>query len=425
VWLLAASIAPAQPATERLARPTADQLAWHDLEVGMFIHLAPQTWQDSETDDGRTLLSEINPTKLDTDQWVRVAESMTAKYIVFVAKHEGGFCWWPTSTMDYSVKSIPWRGGRGDVLKDLSESCRKRGMKLGIYLSPQDRKHGAAIGGKTKDPTMQSEYERMFRTQLTEVLSQYGEMVEVWFDGSLVFDVGDILRKHAPHAAIFQGPQATIRWVGNEDGIVPYPSWSAVKFGRKTWGDYTAADGDPDGDRWLPNECDARIRATWFWRTDNAHTLKSVEQLMDMYYRSVGHGAVLLLNNTPDRSGLIPDSDARRSREFGSEIRRRFGTPLAETSGKGEVVELTLAQPAAIDHVITMEDISQGERVREYVIEGFSDDEWKVLARGTAIGHKNVDRIAAGKAVKIHLRVTGSAAAPVIRSLAVYGNKIQ
>lgn len=413
----------AQDRAAPLARPSPQQLTWHDLEIGMFIHIAPQTWQDAESDDLSTPLSAINPEKLDTDQWVRVAESMNAKYIVFVAKHEGGFCWWPTDTTEFCVKNTPWRGGKGDVLKDLSESCKKRGMKLGVYLSPQDKKHGVGVGGKAKDPAKQMEYEKLFRQQLVETLSNYGEMMEVWFDGSLIFDVGDILAQHAPRAVVFQGPQASIRWVGNEEGFAPDPAWNAVKFGKKKWGDYTAEDGDPAGDRWLPNECDARIRATWFWKSNNAATLKSVEQLMDMYYRSVGHGAVLLLNNTPDKTGLIPETDAQRSAEFGAEIRRRFGNAVAETTGKGATVELALnpaGQSATIDHAITMEDVAQGERVREYVIEGFVDGQWKELAKGTAIGRKKIDRFQPVKAAKLRLRVTKSTAEPVIRKLAAY-----
>ena len=304
-----------------LAVPTKAQAAWQDMEVGMFVHVAPQTWQDQESDDLSTPLSAINPEKLDTDQWAAVAKSMGAKYIVFVAKHEGGFCWWQTDTTDFSVKNTAWRGGKGDVLADLSKSCQKAGLKLGVYLSPQDRKHAVGIGGKAKDPAKQGEYEKLYRQQLTEVLTRYGSMCEVWFDGSLVFDVGDILEAHAKDAAIFQGPQATIRWVGNEDGVAPINAWNAVKSGTKKWGDYTGADGDLGGDRWLPNECDARMRATWFWETGNAGTLKTVAQLMDMYEKSVGRGGLLLLNNTPDRSGLIPEEDAARAEEFGAEVR--------------------------------------------------------------------------------------------------------
>ncbi len=389
----------------------------------MFIHLAPQTWQDSENDSLNTPLEAMNPDKLDTDEWVRVAESMGAKYIVFVAKHEGGFCWWQTGTTDFGVRNIPWREGRGDVLADLSASCRRRGMKLGVYLSPQDRRHAVAVGGRAKEPARQGDYEKLYRQQLTEVLSRYGEMAEVWFDGNLVFDVGDILKAHAPSAVVFQGPQASIRWVGNEDGIAPYPAWNAVRYPKPapTWGDYTAADSDADGNRWLPIECDARIRSTWFWRTDNLHTLKSVDQLMDMYYRSVGHGAVLLLNLAPDRTGAIPEPDAGRAAEFGAEIRRRLGSPLGNTRGTGRDLVLTLAEPAVVDHIVLMEDITQGERVRSYVVDAGIGGEWEQVAAGSSIGHKKIDRIPPTRLDSVRLHVVDAVDQPQIRSLAAFG----
>jgi alpha-L-fucosidase len=406
-----------------LARPTPQQLAWQDLEFGMFIHFAPQTWQDSEEDRMTVAPSAMNPEKLDTDQWVRVAESMGARFIVFVAKHEGGFCWWQTETTDFGVRNTPWRGGKGDVLRDLAASCRKRDVKLGVYLSPRDKKHGIGIGGRAKDASRQADYERLFRQQLTEVLSRYGGVSEVWFDGSLIFDVGDILQRHAPNAVVFQGPEASIRWVGNEDGVAPYPAWNAVRYPKPgaKWGEYTAADSDPDGNCWLPIECDARIRATWFWRTENARTLKSVEQLMDMYYRSVGHGAVLLLNQTPDRTGLIPEADAQRAAEFGAEIRRRLGTPRAETRGTGPQLTLRLPAPSTIDHIVTMEDLREGERVRSYVVEGRVGGTWQQLVAGTAIGHKKIDRIAPVAVTELRLRVLESVGVPQIRRFAAYG----
>jgi alpha-L-fucosidase len=407
-------------ASADVPKPTPSQLAWQDCEVGMFLHFAPNTWQDSEGDQLTTPLNQINPTKLNADQWVRTAKSMGAKYMVFVAKHVGGFCWWQTTTTDYSVKSIPWRNGKGDVMADLSKSCLKYGLKLGVYLSPADRKHGIDVGGRALDPTKQAAYEQMFRTQLTELLTHYGPIFEVWFDGSLKFDVSDILHKYAANSVVFQGPSATIRWVGNEEGIAPYPCWNGAKYDPKTWGTLTAADGDPNGDRWLPSEVDCRMRDSWFWNTKNAPSVKSVDQLMSMYEQSVGHGAVIILNNTPDTTGLIPAPDVARAAEFGAEIQRRYGIPIVYSQGAGPTVEAMPSSPSIIDAVVTMEDISQGERIRKYRIEGLVDDAWVQLASGTAIGHKKIDRFDPVRVSKIRITVLESAGQPLIRKLAAF-----
>lgn len=413
--------AAAEEPPVRLATPSAQQVDWHDFEMGMFIHFAPNTWLDKEYDDLSLPLEKMNPSRLDTDQWAAAAEAMGARYIVFVAKHVGGFCMWQTETTDYSVKSIPWRDGKGDVLADLVESCRKRGIRLGVYLSPCDRKHGAEVGGQCGSPAAQERYNRIYRQQLTEVLTRYGEMVEVWFDGSNVIEVGDILAQHAPRAMVFQGPHATIRWVGNEAGVAPYPAWNAVSEEAAKSGVATARHSDPDGTVWLPIECDARIRASWFWNSANAPSLKSVEQLMEMYYASVGRGAVLLLNQTPDTTGLIPAADVQRGAEFAAEVRRRFAKSIAKTHGRGRLVELKLGRPVRIDHVITMEDIQHGERVRRYVVEGLVGATWQPLCEGTAIGHKKIDRIDPVEVCQVRLRVLEAAALPWIRRLAVAG----
>jgi alpha-L-fucosidase len=427
-WALALSLQAADPPATQpagLALPTPQQVVWQDFEVGMFIHFAPNTWQDQEYDDLSTPLDKINPTKLNTDQWVEAAEALGAHYIVFVAKHAGGFCMWQTDTTDYGIKNTPWRGGKGDVLADLAASCKKRNMPLGVYLSPTDAKQGAGGAGKCKTPEAQEAYNKLYRQQLTEVLSRYGHMVEVWFDGSNTIPVGDILKEHAPDAMIFQGPHATIRWVGNEDGTAPYPGWNSVPEKPGHSGVSTAKDGAPDGVVWLPNECDARIRSGWFWNSKSAPSLKSVEKLMEMYYRSVGHGATLLLNQTPDPTGLIPEADVRRAAEFGAEVKRRFGTSLAETTGQGDEIVLSLPAAKTVDHVIVMEDIARGERVRKYVIEGEVKGKWRELASGTAIGHKKIDRFKPVEVTRVRLRVTARAAEPIIRKLAVYDTRIQ
>jgi alpha-L-fucosidase len=409
-----------QKPVSKPATPTPEQVAWQNMEVGMFIHFGSRTWTGS--DKVALSLDKMNPSKLNTDQWVAAAEAMGAKYIVFVAKHKTGFCMWQTNTTDFSVKSIPWRNGKGDVLADLAESCRKRGIKLGVYLSPTDHHFGSRSRGRCKTKEAQDRYNKIFRQQLTEVLSRYGEMVEVWFDGSLEIEVGDILKKYAPNAMILNTAYATIRYVGNESGMAPYPAWNAVSETAAKSGASRSKDGNPDGTVWLPVECPTEIRTKWFWKRDNTNNeLDSLDDLMAMYYRSVGYGAVLLLNHTPDTRGLIPEADFERGAEFGAEVRRRFGKSIAETQGQGESVELSLDEPTFIDHIITMEDITHGERVRKYVIEGWLvDGHRQIIVEGTAIGHKKIDQFPLIKVSKVRFRALESVGTPRIRKLAVY-----
>ena len=405
----------------RLADPTADQLAWQDLEMGMFIHFAPNTWQGVEQDNLSTPLSAINPTQLNTDQWASTAVDLGAKYIVFVAKHSGGFCMWQTETTHYGIRNTPWRGGHGDVLADVSASCRKYGLKLGVYVSPRDAKFGAEIGGLCKTPAQQQIYNAIYRRQLTEVLSRYGSMVEIWFDGSNVIPVGDILAKYAPHAMIFQGPHATIRWAGNEDGFVPYPAWNSISAADAKTGIATALNGDPNGTVWMPNEVDVSIlRPNWFWSEKSQRNLLSLDALLEIYYRSIGRGAQLLLNVPPDTTGLMPAADIARAQEFGKEIQRRFGKSVAETSGSGESVTLPLAAGSRVDTFLMQEDCSFGERVRQYKIEARQAGKWITLGAGTAIGHKRIQPVPPTTADAVRLVAFESAARPVIRRLAVF-----
>jgi alpha-L-fucosidase len=417
----AALLAQSSSSLDRLALPTADQVAWQDLEMGMFVHFAPNTWQGIEQDNLSTSLSAINPAQLNTDQWASTAVDLGAKYIVFVAKHSGGFCMWQTETTDYGIRNTPWRGGHGDVLADISASCRRFGLKLGVYVSPRDAKFGADTGGLCKTPAQQRIYNAVYRRQLTEVLSRYGAMVEIWFDGSNVIPVGDILRKYAPHAMIFQGPHATIRWAGNEDGFVPYPGWNSISAADARTGIATALNGDPNGTVWMPNEVDVSIlRSNWFWSETSQRNLLPLDALLEVYYRSIGRGAQLLLNVPPDTTGLMPTADVVRARQFGKEIQRRFSKSLAQTSGSGTAITLPLPVRSRIDTIILQEDYSFGERVRSYKLEARHEGAWVTLGTGTAIGHKRIQPVAPTLTDAVRLVITESAARPVIRRLAVF-----
>jgi len=402
------------------ALPTADQLAWQDMEIGMFVHFAPNTFQGKEYDDLSTPLSAIDP-DIDTDNWAQCAVNLGARYIVFVAKHVGGFCMWQTKTTDYSIGHTPWKGGHGDVLADLSASCKKHGLRLGVYLSPRDNYFGAGLGGVCKDAARQAVYNAMYREQLTEVLTRYGQMVEVWFDGSNVVPVSDLVHKYAAHAAIFQGPNATIRWVGNEMGFAPYPLWDAESVADARSGVSTSMHSDPNGGAWVPVECDVSIRRpNWFWSPANVRNLMTQDALIEVYYRSVGRGAQLLLNIPADTRGHMPDPDFARAKEFGAEIRRRFGKSVAETAGQGKRVELRLAAPTPLDHIILEEDCRYGQRVRAFRLEGRTESGWQPLYTGSSIGHKRILPITPGAYSTLRLVTTGSQGEPRIRRFAAF-----
>jgi alpha-L-fucosidase len=417
---------PAEPDTggkyPRYALPSPEQVLWQDLEQIMFVHYGPATWQNREYDNLSTPLEKINPTKLDVNQWIDAAEAFDAKMILFVAKHAGGFCWWQTETTDYSIKNTPYKNGKGDVLDELAKACFRRGMKLGIYISPQDDKHGVGGGGKAKNPAAQENYNKILRKQWEEVLSRYNNQIaEIWFDGSVVVPLEDIVKKYSPRAIVFQGPFASIRWVGNERGVGPYPNWYTLKSKDAKTGTATDKHSDPDGDVWMPVEIDTTLREHfWFWSKNNEKKLKSLGKLMETYYQSVGRGGLLLLNSTPDTTGLIPEKDMARYREFGNEIRRRFGKSIAETSGKGALLELRLPNTTTIDHAIIQEEISMGQRIRKYNIEGLADNRWKILAQGQSVGQKRIEKFAPVKVDAVRLRVTQFSFPPVVKRLAVF-----
>ncbi len=428
-WTLPAAFAGIAPealsessaSTVPLALPSADQIAWQNLEVGMFVHFAPNTWQDTESDNLTTPLSAIDPRDLDTDQWAQTAISLGAKYIVFVAKHQGGFCMWQTPTTDYGIRNTPWQGGHGDVLADIAASCRKYGLKLGVYVCPRDDHFGAKTGGICKTPELQARYDAIYRQQLTEVFSRYGKLVEIWFDGSTVTPVRDLLEKYQPHAMVFQDTAATIRWVGNEDGFAPNPCWNSIDRAEAQTGTATSLNSNPDGDFWMPNEADVSIRRPdWFWSTKNESKVLTPSQLLSVYYRSVGRGTQLLLNIPANRDGLLSDPDCASAKAFGLEIKRRFGRPLAATAGHGTQVTLTLDAPVLVDTIIVQEDIAKGERVRQYRIEGRVHNGWQVLGDGTSIGHKRIQPVGPVTVDALRIVTIRSVGTPVFRTVALF-----
>lgn len=428
-----------------LAKPKKQQLEWHDMEIGLFIHFNMETFttdRDYGTFKEPPSPELFNPVSLDTDQWMHAAKAIDAKYAILTAKHDSGFCIWPTEQYDYSVKNSKWRNGKGDIVADFVGSCRKYGIKPGLYVSHWTNSYLRVVHGEvmSKDPAEQERYNRIFLGLLRELFSNYGELAELWIDGGIPekgLDIGPLLMELQPNAMVFQGREySTIRWVGNEDGIAPYPFWNAVPRDQfplfaagLVWeGASPRAYTDGIGEVWLPGECDTCIRDHhWFWLPETEHTLKSVDKLMSIYYSSVGHGCNLLLNSNPNKDGLIPEADMQRYVEFGAEIKRRFSRPLAEVgyyhkgSSQTLTVELNFDEPVKIDTFVTMEDIRNGQRIKEYVIEAYLDGGYKEVVRGSSIGHKKIDEIPVIRTRHARIRVLESFAEPVeIRSFAAY-----
>lgn len=394
--------------------PSDAQLRWHAYEQIMFVHLSPATWQGREYDNGSTPLSAIQLSGLDTDQWCEVAKSWGARMIIFVAKHAGGFCWWQTETTDYGIRNVSWKDGEGDVLGELAASTKKYGLDLGIYVYPGDEQWGAGIGsgGITKEPSRQEEYNLVFRKQLTEVLTNYGRISEVWFDGNCHIPVEDILKEHAAEAVIFQGKMASLRWVGNEDGIAPYPNWYTLKNPDLKTGTSTALHSDIRGDAYAPVEVDVPLLKNgghkWFWAPNTDHLLMSTDQLMDIYYKSVGRGAVLLLNSSPDTTGLIPKSHVEVYQKFGEELTRRFSEPLITQSGNDEILELNFSVLTDVNHLVLQENLKGGQKIRKYTIEGLHDGEWFEIYEGSSIGSKKIDYFPTERLQKLRVRILES-----------------
>jgi alpha-L-fucosidase len=410
---------------QKLATPSQVQYEWQERERIMFIHFGVATWLGKEYDEkGDFDISRIDPRQLNTDRWCEVAKSWGAKQIIFVAKHVGGFCWWQTETTDYSVKNTPWRSGKGDLLKELAASCKKYDIKLGVYLYPGDVHYGAGIGsgGKTNDPTKQEEYNKIFRQQLTEVLTGYGDMAEVWFDGNCEIFVDDILEKHARNAVIFQSKKATIRWPGTESGMLSYPAWNSLSSAKLRTGISTQFDDDPDGDAWAPLESDAPLyNHYWFWSKQNETKRKPLDELLKMYYRSVGYGGTMLLNCSPDSNGAVSPGDKAAYKALGDEIARRFSKPVKTVTGK-RATKLTVqfAKPTAVNHIVFGEDYREGHRIRGYELRGIKDGKRSVIVKGSSVGRKKIDAFATDQYDAVELEVTESVGVPMIRSFNLF-----
>ncbi|HTT62295.1 MAG TPA: alpha-L-fucosidase [Bryobacteraceae bacterium] len=393
-------------------RPSPQQVAWQDLEIGVLIHFGPNSFMDREWGDGRADPQVFNPTALDAGQWVAAAKSAGARYVVLVAKHHDGFCLWPTAQTPYSVKASPWRNGHGDLVREVADAARKRGLRFGIYLSPWDRHEP-----RYKDNAAYDDY---YRKELTELVTGYGEITEFWLDGAgsegHVYDFDSYvktLRTYQPNALIFADVgflrYGDIRWVGNESGFAPEENWNVVdRLGYL---------------RWRPAEADTPLRTGhWFWHPNDEKSLKPLAELLDTYDKTVGRGAQLMIGLAPDKRGLLPESDVARLHEFGAEIQRIYGEEREGPEmfwSSSAPLEIATAQPMTFDRAVTMERLSGGQRVERYAIEAWDAGRWQVLAAGTTIGHKKIDIFPRTRASRVKLRIIEASSAPQIRMFRV------
>ncbi len=442
--------------------PYPRQFEWQKLEMTAFIHFGINTFTDREWGNGNESPELFNPVSLDADQWVKVLGEAGMKMVIITAKHHDGFCLWPTKTTGHSVASSPWKAGKGDVIRELKDACDRHGMKFGVYLSPWDR--NANCYGDSPA------YNRFYMDQLTELLTWYGKVDEVWFDGAngegpdgrrQEYDwqaYYDLIRKLQPDAVTaIMGED--VRWVGTETGYGRETEWSVTALApggtpasraiNEALGLTPMSDdlggstllSKAGGVYWYPAEVDVSIRPGWFWHASEDSLVKDVGKLADIYLSSVGRNAVLLLNVPPDNRGLITDHDIRSLQAFRTWIDGLYDTNLldgARPYGQGasdaidgdnetswsprsnNVASFVPAIAATFNVAMLQEEISRGQRVEKFVIEALADAEWDTIATGTTIGYKRLIRFPEVRADEIRLTIVSSRATPHISTFALY-----
>ena len=424
--------------------PTPQQLEWQQMELTAFLHFGINTFTGREWGENPAL---FNPTDFDAEQWVRSLKEAGFKMAILTAKHHDGFCLWPTKTTGHSVAASPWKDGKGDVVRELRDACDKYGIKFGVYLSPWDR-NASCYGDSPK-------YNEFFIEQLTELLTNYGEVHEVWFDGAngegpngkkQEYDWTAILstiRRLQPRAVTaIMGDD--VRWVGNERGLGRETEWSATVLTPGTYArceeqnkalGVKATSKDLGGRDmlvnakelfWYPSEVDVSIRPGWFYHQQEDNQVKSLKHLTDIYFKSVGYNSVLLLNIPPDQRGRISDADVNRLKEFADYRKEIFadnrvkGGLKAWTARPGDTRVYQLKPKSEINVVMLREDISKGQRMEAFTVEALTADGWKEIAKGTTVGYKRLIRIPAVEARQLRVKVDACRLAANISEVAAY-----
>lgn len=453
--------------------PSARQLRWQELELTAFFHFGINTFTNREWGDGKEDISKFNPAKLDAGQWIKSVKNAGFKQVIITAKHHDGFCLWPSKFTEHSIKNTPYKNGKGDIVKEVADACKKYGVGFGVYLSPWDR-NAPSYGT--------DEYNTYFVNQLTELLTQYGKVDEVWFDGAngegpngkkQVYDFDRwyaLIRKLQPQAVIaVQGPD--VRWVGTESGIGRETEWSVLPVSEQSQEKIAASSQKEvnvipgvlgsykDQDRgsreklvnasglvWYPAETDVSIRPGWFYHQAEDAKVKTGKQLMDIYFTSVGRNGVLLLNIPPNTQGLIADADINNLNDFASKM-KAFNHNLAKTAqikaangknlnallddklqtyfttiGKDTIatIEFTWNQPIVANVLALQENIAVGQRIEKFEAEYFDGSTWKVFASGTTVGYKRLLKFEELKTNKIRFRILSSRLNPTLATFGLY-----
>jgi alpha-L-fucosidase len=445
-------------------------MAWHEMETNAFIHFTVNTFTDKEWGFGDESPDLFKPDNVNADQWVSILKKTGFKGVILTCKHHDGFCLWPTQYTDHSVKDSPFQGGEGDVVKAVSDACKKYGLKFGVYLSPWDRNR-ADYG--------QPSYIEYYRDQLKELFTNYGPVFEMWFDGANGGDgyyggarekrqidrqtyydwpaTLDLVRGMQPQVLFFSDAGPDLRWCGNERGVMGETNWNSISVDTLYAGKSGISDllntGSENGNKWVPGEVDTSIRPGWFYHASEDSLVKTPEQLFDIYLSSVGHGSTLLLNIPPDRRGQFHENDVRALKGFKAMLDSVFTTDLAldanvkasEVRGKSPdfvaklvadgdketywttndgtltaSIELDLGGAKTIRYVQLQEYIKLGQRIRAFTVEAWQDDAWKKVAAGTTIGYKRILKVDPFSTDKIKITITDSKACPVISSVSLF-----
>ena len=427
--------------------PSPQQLEWQQMELTAFLHFGINTFTDREWGDGKEDPALFNPTDLDAEQWVRTLKEAGFKMVLLTAKHHDGFCLWPTKTTKHSVASSPWKDGKGDVVKELRDACTKYDMKFGVYLSPWDR-NAECYGDSPR-------YNEFFIEQLTELLTNYGEVHEVWFDGAngegpngkkQVYDWDAFYKtiQRLQPKAVMAIMGDDVRWVGNERGLGRETEWSATvlapgiyarsEASNKRLGVYSQAKDLGSREMlknatelfWYPSEVDVSIRPGWFWHESENGKVKSLKHLADIYFQSVGYNSVLLLNIPPDRRGHIHEADVARLKEFAAYRQQAFADNRVKKGQKmwdaasGDQRVYKLKPSSKINVVLLQEDIARGQRVESFRVEGRVGGQWQLLGEGTTVGYKRMLRFPTVEAEALRITIGSSRLEAHISNVAAY-----